>query len=90
MKKRWKNNPKPTGLAAVCAGPQGSIFHDGKVTFAWTGYISGKFHGVTGWYWVSPVNEDFDIGFNNTSRDPVETQDEAKKQAADYINSRFK
>ena len=87
MKVRWKNKPKITGLAAVCADPEGSDLHDGKTVFAYTNYISGKFHDVQGWYWVSPSNNDLGIELRNSHLEPVATQQEAKDQAKAYIDS---
>ena len=86
MKIRWKNNPRVTGLAAVCADPQGSKLHNGEVTLAYTSYISGKFHNREGWYWVSPTNEGLGIELNNSHKEPVPTQEEAKAQAKAYID----
>ena len=90
MNIRWKNKPKATGLASVCAGPQGSKLHNGKTTLAWTSYINGDFHNVKGWYWVSPSNDELGIELRNSCNEPVETQQEAKAQAKAYIDSCIK
>ena len=90
MNMRWKKQPKLTGLAAVCADPQGSDLHDGENTFAWTSYRNGNFSNVTGWYWVSSADKDLNIGYMNTCQEPVATEKEAKTQAKAYINSCIK
>lgn len=85
MAKRWKNNPMPTGLARVCAGPQGSTLRDNGVDLAITAYNDGRLSDRAGWYWYSCQNKDLGITRKNTCYELVKTEVEAKIEARAYI-----
>ena len=79
---RWKKKPSPTGLAAVCSGPVGSILHDGELRYATVDKLR-----KSGWYWVA--GWDSSIPYKNTCNEPCETQDEAKAQAKNYVKEKL-
>ena len=89
MAKRWRRNPRPTGLAGVCAGVQGSTLYDGDVELANVNHANGVFDS-TGWYWACPSNESLGIGWANSCNEKVETEKEAKAQAKSYIDKCLK
>ena len=83
MKLRWKKEDAPTGLARVCAGPRGSKYHDGVDYYASTSCArNGK------WFWSSPSNDLFGIGWKNSAADGVYFDDEksAKSAAKSYVD----
>lgn len=80
---RWKLHPRETGLRAVCAGPRGSDYHDGKKIYAKVQALGGGGRLTVGWFWVA--GWDSGIPHKNTSRTPVATADEAKAQAMAYV-----
>ena len=83
MALRWKKNPRLTGLARVCAGPQWSTLRiDGAVRVATTRCISGP--RPTKWYWVAGW-ELPSIPYKNTHAEPVSTEEEAKAAAMAYV-----
>lgn len=87
---RWKKNPRPTGLAGVVAGPQGSTLSDGDVKYASTGFISTRFgHTVEGWYWVAR-NDKAGVSLVNTCDAPLADEAEAKAAAMAYVRACLK
>jgi len=90
MKKklRWKKDPKPTGLASVCAGPRSSKLWDGEKEYAIVSALGGVLRGsVKSWYWYSPSNA---TGVHmNTCNNPCETEEEAKVQAMEWVKKRL-
>lgn len=87
MAKRWKNNPMPTGLARVCAGPQGSTLRQDGVDLAITAYSDGRLSDQAGWYWCSCQNAELGITRKNTCYDLVKTESEAKAAARLHIDN---
>ena len=84
MALRWRNNPKPQGLARVAAGPQGSGLYEGDIKFATVSALGGRGE-ARGWYWVA--GWDSDVPHKNTCDDPVATEPEAKEQAKAYVKA---
>jgi hypothetical protein len=83
---RWKREPRPTGLLAVGAGPQGSAYHDGEKEYARTYPNGGNWQRAQeGWYWTARIGDDF----INTCRAPVATEDDAKAHAAAWVKERL-
>lgn len=90
MALRWKKNPRPTGLARVCAGPQGSRLRDGDNEYAQTVFFREfASKGASGWYWVAG-NNTAGIARINTCCDLLQTEDEAKSSAMAYVRERIK
>ncbi len=83
---RWKKNPPPTGLAAVCSGPVSHKLHDGEQEFATVRAMRSR-HTVTGWMWSCPTNKDLGIPWHNTADSPKPTIEEAKAEAVAFIKS---
>lgn len=90
MALRWKRNPRPTGLAGVCAGPQGSQLRDGDHSYATTNY-SGRFGSrePKGWFWVAR-NDSAGVAWKNTCENVMETEEEAKAEAMAYVRACIK
>lgn len=84
---RWKKHEKATGLAAVGAGPRGSDFWDGEKIYASVYCHSTRHTGKTGWYWVAAQHG---VPWKNTCNDPGLTEEDAKKQASEFIKKHFK
>lgn len=78
MRLRWKKNDRETGLRAVCAGPRGSILHDGTTTYATVNASGGGWRPMRGWYFVTYA--DATGQWVNTCNDLV--PDEATAKAA--------
>jgi hypothetical protein len=88
-KLRWKKEKAETGLRAVGAGPRGYVYHDGETEFASVSAIGGDWRSpdIKGWYWCCGSNERFGIEWRNTASGiPYLTPDDAKRDAAAYIN----
>lgn len=84
---RWKRCPKPTGLQAVGAGPQGSTLHDGTTEYATVYPLGGNWRGpLKGWFWVCR-GQDFGGEYVNTFNAPASDEQEAKDQASAYVRS---
>ena len=84
---RWKKDPKPTGLARVCAGPQGSTLRiDGDMRVA-----TVRPHGrdESRWFWVAGWGHP-NIPHKNTSEEPLQTEAEAKAAAMAYVREFLK
>ena len=90
MALRWKRNPRPTGLAGVCAGPMGSTLREGEVEYARTSFIS-KLHGhkVEGWYWTTRADKQ-GVPHKNTCYEPVTDEATAKAGAMAYVRECLK
>lgn len=87
---RWKKRPRPTGLAGVCAGPQGSELRDGEEQYASTGFISKRYgHKVEGWYWVAR-NDSAGVELKNTCDTPLMDEKSAKTEALAYVKKCIK
>lgn len=85
MRLTWKREPRETGLRSVGAAPRGSKLHDGENTYAVTyPNVGGWARPQKGWYWVA--GWDSCVPTVNTYRSPVETEDEAKKAAREYVS----
>ena len=86
MKKklRWKKNKRPTGLAAVCAGPVSHRLHDGETDYATVSPLRKRYE-VVGWYWVA--FRQGSIPHENTCGSPKPTIEEAKAEAFAFIKS---
>jgi len=86
MRLRWKKEEPLTGLARIGAPPRGSKLHDGKVTYASISCLGrrhdNKWYFVAGWGSCVP--------HKNTCAEPVETEQEAKKAAFDYVKQHAK
>jgi len=89
IKLRWKLEPKTRGLASIGAPPRPSRLHDGEKTYAIVYGFGGAFSDKqSGWYWVS--GWDSDVPYENTSSTPNSTEEEAKKQAKDFVEQYLK
>ena len=83
---RWKRDAAETGLRSVGARPRGWHFHDGEETFAHVSPNGGGWGSIqNGWYWVAYSRGDMPL--KNTHREPCETPEQAKEQAAAYVKS---
>ena len=90
MALRWKKKPRPTGLAGVCAGPQGSTLRDGETEFASAYFISNRYgHKIDGWYWVAR-NDEAGVPLKNTCKEPVPDEATAKEAAMTYVRECLK
>lgn len=76
----WKRNPPETGLRAVVAWVRGYKLHRGGVLYATVQPFDAR---GTRWYYV--VGWDSGIPYRNTADDPVDTPDEAKRRAMEYV-----
>ncbi len=76
---RWRKNPRPSGLAAVCSSPRGSTLYKDKTLRCAT--TASARDG--GWYWVAGWESD--VPRLNTCNSPVKTEEEAKKDARKYV-----
>ena len=86
---RWKKDPRPTGLAAVGAGPSGYTLHDGTNEYAHVNPLGGNWsRRLAGWYWV--VGESHGLPYANTCKAPCATEQEAKDQARAYVLKHLK
>jgi hypothetical protein len=75
--KRWRKDPRATGLARVVQGIRGwHLCEDGK-TIAWVSPVPGSYGHK--WYW-------YGFGQNTYGR-PVDTAKEAMQQVKDYIKT---
>ena len=84
---RWKLDPQETGLRSIGAGPRGSTYHDGETEYASVAPVGGGWSGpVIGWYWIAYEG----VPYENTCNEPVDTQEEAKKQAQEYVKKHLK
>jgi hypothetical protein len=82
---RWRLDEKETGLRAVIAGPRGSTLRDANGTrYATVGAIK-RGCDYLGWFWVAGWESS--VPNQNTCNVPVETCEEAKKQALDYVRA---
>ncbi len=83
---RWRKNPLPTGLARVCAGPQGSnLYYNGTVHVA-AAYSLHRSRNA--WYWVAGWSgRDLGIAHANTCAAPVSSEAEAKDAAMAYVRA---
>jgi len=82
MNLRWKKNPRPTGLAGVCSGPQGSTLRiDGTTRVATVYSLGGR---RTAWYWVAGWKHP-NIPPKNTCNEPLATEADAKDAAMAYV-----
>jgi hypothetical protein len=87
MALRWKNDPRPTGLRSVIAGPQGSTMRDGDDSYASTNFAAARYNdGISGWYWVAR-NEDEGIPLKNTCETLVADEATAKAEAMAYVRA---
>jgi len=87
---RWKKNPRPTGLAGVVAGPQGSELRDGDERYASTGFTSKRHgHKVEGWYWVAR-NDKAGVPHMNTCSTPLADEKAARAAALAYVRGCIK
>ena len=78
----WRKNPRPSGLAGVCCGPQGSSLRKAGHIIAQTAALCrGLNREIIGWYWYS--------NGINTCRQPVATEAEAKAQAAAHVKGQI-
>jgi hypothetical protein len=90
MVMRWKRKPRPTGLAGVVAGPQGSSLREDGIEYASTGFISKRHgHAVEGWYWVAR-NDGAGVPLKNTCGNPVTDESTAKAAAMAYVKACIK
>lgn len=80
MAMRWKKNQRPSGLAGVCAGPQGSTLRVDGVMAA-TVYSHNR--SATEWYWVA--GWDMGIPHKNTCGEPPQSEADAKAAAQAYV-----
>jgi len=89
MKLRWKKNPKPTGLARIGAGPRGSVLSDGDKKYASIEALTKQW-GVDalGWFWTVPTAVFGE--YVNTYKTPCDTEEEAKRQAMEYVKEKLK
>lgn len=87
MALRWKKNPLPTGLAGVCARPQGSTLRDGERRYATTEYIDNRFDKTrkVGWFWVAGWQSG--VPHRNTHKEPVADEATAKAAAMQYVRA---
>ena len=90
MALRWKKNPLPTGLARVCAGPQGSQLRDDGHRYATTNYARGfGSKDPKGWFWVAR-NDSEGVAWKNTCETLLQTEGEAKAAAMAYVRACIK
>ena len=82
-KLRWKKDSRETGLKSIGAGPRGSKYHDGVKQYASVSAIGGGWRPFEGWHWVA--GWDSDIPYYNSCRNPLATEEEAKKAAEAYV-----
>lgn len=85
---RWKKEKAETGLSAIGAGPRGYDLHDGELIYARVYPSGGGWRKLDGWYFV--VGWDSNLPRFNSSKNLVETSEEAKKQAEEYIQKCLK
>jgi hypothetical protein len=84
MALRWKKNPRPSGLAGVCCGPQGSTLRiDGDVMVA---TVSPLNPSSDRWYWVAGWGHPR-IPHKNTCSEPLQTEKETKAAAMAYVRA---
>lgn len=83
---RWKKHSRPTGLAAVGAGPQGSTLHDGTTEYAQVYPLGGDWRRpLQGWYWFCDARE---VGERrNTCNEPAPDEKTAKAQAMRFVKA---
>lgn len=85
MTMRWKKNPRPTGLAGVGCGPQGSTLRmDGVVAAV----VYAHNRSASAWYWVA--GWDSGVPHKNTCNDPPQSETDAKAAAMAYVRSHIK
>jgi hypothetical protein len=78
---RWKKQPRPTGLAGVCCGPQPHKLSDGETEFATVYPHGGRHRPLLGWYYVARIGAEY----INTCDAAVPTVEEAKELAMNWI-----
>ena len=81
---RWKKNPRPSGLAGVFAGPQGSTLRIDGITSVATVNAHGYNSKKKGWFWVAGWDSD-EIPYKNTCDEEYETEQHAKDAAMIYV-----
>ena len=77
MAKRWRREPRETGLSGVCQSVRGYQLRDNGKIVVWLAPFMTADRVQHGWYW-------YGLG-QNTSRKPVVTIEEAKKQVKDFM-----
>ena len=83
---RWRKHKRPTGLAAVGAGPQGSTLHDGTTEYADVYPLGGGWRGpLKGWYWACGALECGE--HRNTCNEPAPDEQTAKAQAMRFVKA---
>lgn len=83
---RWKKHKRPTGLAAVGAGPQGSTLHDGTTEYASVYPLGGDWRRpLQGWYWTCGARECGE--YRNTCNEPAPDEQTAKAQAMRFVKA---
>ena len=86
---RWKLDPQETGLRSIGAGPRGSTYHDGETEYACVASLDNGWSApAKGWYWVAYAGKG--VPYKNTCNEPVDTEEEAKKQAQEYVKKHLK
>jgi hypothetical protein len=83
----WRKQPNAKGLAKVAQAPRGAILRvDGEdvvhVAAASAGWIQWS-----GWYWYTYSDK---FPFRNTSKTPVATLEDAKREAEAHIRENLK
>lgn len=81
----WKKNPRETGLRAVIAWPRGYKLRKGDVLYA---TVQPADRGGTRWFYV--VGWDSGLPRANTCDSPVDSPEEAKKLAMQYVRQHMK
>jgi hypothetical protein len=83
---RWKQQERPTGLAAVGARHPGHRLHDGTLTYA-IAYPARRGFNPS-WYWVA--GWDSSVPHKNTCDEPVADAATAKAEALAYVKQHLK
>lgn len=82
----WSKEPNAKGLARVSQGPRGAVLKaDGKPVASVSARRVGWGREYSGWFWSCATDETLCISHRNTASDPVETIEEAKWDAENYI-----
>lgn len=89
MALRWKKNPRPTGLASVTAGPQGSTLRDGDEEYASIYAFHYRHQHAGKWYWTAR-NDARGVPLANTCNEPVADEATAKAAAMAYVRECLK
>jgi hypothetical protein len=62
--KRWRKEPRESGLRGIVQGTRGSEYQENGETMAWVRPVTAGLgsYEVTGWYWYGDGHNSYSIG----------------------------